>query len=68
VLQQVFAGLGDSLILGLAAQVRKPVHGATGSWACRLNRNGCIVSDSRAKHSGFLAHVVNQAAPNRFPT
>jgi hypothetical protein len=52
--KQILAGLGDSLTLGLAAQMRKPpLHSATSLSACPLNPIGCIVGDSRQNTTVF---------------
>src|SRR4029077_15825646 len=47
------AGSGDSLTLGLAAQVRKPPSGGAGFVAFALNPGGSIVGDSRRNTSVF---------------
>jgi hypothetical protein len=61
-----FAGLRDSFTFGLAAQVRKPR--AQHDRPCGLFAEPQRLHFRRfaAKHKGFLAQVVNRAAPNHF--
>src|SRR5579864_1106671 len=60
------AGSGDSLTLGLAAQVRKPPKRRRRLWGLCAQPRRQHCRRFAAKHKCFLALFVNRAAPNQF--
>jgi len=64
---EIIAGFGDSLTLGLAAQVRKPPSRQSKLVTRLHNPGGSIVMRFVRKHKCFLAGR-EPGRPNRFPT